>query len=220
MTGVRVLVVDDDDEMRDAICDVLTRYGFEPAPAATCAEALEQGAAVELVILDLGLPDGDGLSVCAALAPTTPIIVVSARGSETDRVAALEVGADDYLSKPFSPRELVARCRSVLRRSTATSRTVRAGDLQVDIERYDVRIGGQPVELTTKERELLVAIARRNGALVRRAELADEVWGSALWPVTRSIDVHVSSLRRKLGDTARPSRYIETVHGLGFRLVR
>ncbi len=220
--GARVLVVEDEPDVCAALSDVLTGHGFGVVIAGTRAEALERGPAVDLVVLDLGLPDGDGLEICGELARRTPVVVVSARADEVDRVVALELGADDYLAKPFGPRELVARCRSVLRRAGGRPirRVVRLEDLEIDLERYEVRRAGQPVDLTTKERELLVALARRDGGLVRREDLAEEVWGSGLWPVNRSLDVHMSSLRRKLGDTAREPRYIQTVHGIGFRVLR
>jgi DNA-binding response OmpR family regulator len=147
--------------------------------------------------------------------------VISGRVDEGDRVAALELGADDYVTKPFGSRELVARCRSVLRRQRAATRSglIQVGDLEIDIERYEARHRKQPLELTTKELALLVALARRLGDLVRREQLAEEVWGSGVWSVNRSLDVHMSSLRRKLGDSPHHPRYIQTVHGLGFRLL-
>jgi DNA-binding response OmpR family regulator len=216
-----VLVVEDEHAVLDAMTDVLARFGYAVEKATTRSEAAERGADFDLVVLDLGLPDGDGLEICAELAARVPVIVVSARASETHRVVALEVGADDYLAKPFGPRELVARCRAVLRRATKPSRAVvRVDDLEIDIDRLEARRDGVPLQLTTKERELLVAIARRDGALVRREDLAEEVWGASSWSVRRSIDVHVSTLRRKLGDSSRQPRYIVTLHGAGFRLAR
>ena len=206
--------------MRAALCEVLEGYGFRSTGVGTRADAVAGAASADLVLLDLGLPDGDGLDVCTEIAGTTSLIVVSARGAEADRVCALELGADDYLAKPFGPRELVARCRSVLRRTETTRTVIRSGDLEVDVDRFEARRGDVTIELTTKERELLVALAVRRGALVRREELADEVWGAPLWSVARSIDVHLSSLRRKLDDDPRAPRHIATVHGLGYRLVR
>lgn len=220
--AIRVLVVDDEPDVCAALSEVLTNHGFAVDAVGTRAEALERSSGVDLVVLDLGLPDGDGLDICVELARRAPVVVVSARPDEVDRVVALELGADDYLAKPFGAREFVARCRSVLRRAggPAVRSLVRLNDLEIDLERYEVRRGDHVVDLTTKERELIVALARRHGALVRREELAEEVWGSGLWPVNRSLDVHVSSLRRKLGDTARKPHYIQTVHGLGFRILR
>jgi DNA-binding response OmpR family regulator len=188
--------------------------------AGTVADARRLAPEGELLLLDLGLPDGDGLLLCAELAGILPIIVISARGDETDRVVALELGADDYLPKPFSTRELVARCRSVLRRSRESGPSTRviAGDLEIDLKDLSVNRGGESIELTTKESELLVCLAADVGRLVRRNKLASEVWDSDLGYVNRSIDVHVSSLRRKLGRRPDGSGYIDTVHGVGYRL--
>ena len=217
----RVLVVDDEDDLREALCDTLRSHGFDTEGVTTRAEAVAQGPAADLVLLDLGLPDGDGIEVCTELAARVPLIVISARGGEAERVTALELGADDFLAKPFSARELVARCRSVLRRGGGRpSSRVRVDHLEVDLEAMEAWVDGQLVELTTKERELLVALARRQGSLVRREDLADQVWGAPLWSVSRSLDVHMSSLRRKLGDPAREPRFIQTAHGIGFRLLR
>jgi DNA-binding response OmpR family regulator len=220
--GARVLVVDDEPDLCTALRHLLTRHGFSVETVGTRSEAMERASSFDLVVLDLGLPDGDGLDICGALARQTPVVVVSARADEVDRVVALELGADDYLAKPFGGRELVARCRSVLRRAGGprVRHVVRLDDLEIDLERYEVRRAGLPVDLTTKERQLLVALAQRGGGVVRREELAAEVWGGGLWPVNRSLDVHMSSLRRKLGDTAREARYIQTMHGIGFRLLR
>jgi DNA-binding response OmpR family regulator len=218
--AMKVLVVEDDPDLCDAIVDVLSRHGFSVERAGTRQGAMEGSTDVHLVVLDLGLPDGDGLDVCGELSKRVPLIVISARADETDRIVALELGADDYLAKPFGPRELVARVRSVLRRSArGTGVIVRSGDLAVDLDRYEVTLAGESIELTTKERELLVAIARRNGNVVKRGDLADEVWGANLWLVSRTLDVHMSSLRRKLGDTGRNASFVQTVHGIGYRLL-
>jgi DNA-binding response OmpR family regulator len=216
----RVLVVEADPDLRAVLADTFSRFGFSVETAGTRAEAIEQAIDADLIVLDLDLFHGDGLDVCSELARHTPVVVVSARAEEVDRVLALELGADDCLSKPFGPRELVARCRTVLRRAgRSVGPRIWAHDLQIDLHRHDVRQRGRAVDLTTKERELLLALARRAGGLVRRAELIEEVWGSSLWQADRSLDVHMSSLRRKLGDDARNPRYIQTVHGSGFRLL-
>jgi DNA-binding response OmpR family regulator len=218
----RVLVVEANPDVRAGLADTLSHFGFSVVTAGTRAEAVEHAFDADLIVLDLDLSDGDGLEVCSELARRAPVVVVSVRAEEVDRVIALELGADDYLSKPFGVRELVARCRTVLRRAgrPVGTRTVWVRDLQIDLHRHEVRQRGQVVDLTTKERELLLALARRAGGLVRRAELAEEVWGSHLWQYHRSLDVHMSSLRRKLGDSPRNPRYIQTVHGSGFRLLR
>jgi DNA-binding response OmpR family regulator len=215
-----VIVVEDEVELRSAVCDALIRFGFDVIEAATVADARRLAPEGELLLLDLGLPDGDGLLLCAELAGILPIIVISARGDEADRVVALELGADDYIPKPFSTRELVARCRSVLRRTreSAPAARVVSGDLEIDVEGLAVRRAGEPIELTTKECELLARLAADIGRLVRRNKLASDVWASDLGYVNRSIDVHVSSLRRKLGRRPDGSGYIDTVHGVGYRL--
>jgi DNA-binding response OmpR family regulator len=216
-----VLVVDDEPDIVDALRDVLAGHGFEVRIARSGAEALPLVDGADLVLLDLGLPDGDGLDLCPQLAGRVGLIVISARADEIDRVTALELGADDYLAKPFGPREVVARCRALLRRlhrDTAAS-VVSIGDLEIDLDRFEARIAGESIDLTAKEIQLLVALARTPGRLITREELAEEVWGTNIGLVSRSIDVHLSSLRRKLGDDARRPRYIQTVHGLGFRLL-
>jgi DNA-binding response OmpR family regulator len=216
----RVLIVEDEPDVGQALSYGLSEHGFSVDQVATCAGAMARMVGVDLVLLDLGVADFDSLAVCARLSELAGLVVISARDEEADRVAALELGADDYLAKPFGLRELVARCRSVLRRTRRQpGAVVRTGDLEIDLERYEARHAGQPVPLTTKELGLLVALARRPGCLVRREDLAEEVWGAGLWPVNRSIDVHMSSLRRKLGDSPRHPRHVQTVHGLGFRLL-
>jgi DNA-binding response OmpR family regulator len=216
-----VLVVDDESELAEAVVAALQRHGFDCEWVTTLAEAVERAGDAELVLLDLGLPDGDGLSQCAAIAAKAPLIVISARGEEVDRVLALELGADDYLAKPFSTRELIARCRAVLRRSGTARRTVvRVSDLDIDVDAFEVRRDGEPIELTAKETALLMALAQQQGALVRRSKLAEDVWESPLSLVQRTIDTHVSSLRAKLGVPPDGGTYIETMHGAGYRLRR
>ena len=212
-----VLIIDDEDELRDALADVLRRHGFDVECGRSRQDALDGVGTADLVLLDLGLPDGDGLEICQGLAAATALIVISARGEEVDRVTALELGADDYLSKPFGSRELVARCRSVLRRSARGHEVVRVDDAEFDLDRLEVRVAGERVALTTKELELAIAIAERRGAVARREELADEVWHDSAWTVRRTLDVHMSGLRRKLDPHDR-QRYLETVHGIGFRV--
>jgi DNA-binding response OmpR family regulator len=200
--ATRILVVEDDPDLADQMGSVLRRYGFEAEVVGTRAAALAGAGAVDLVLLDLSLPDGDGLEICAPLAAQCALLVISGRVEEADLVAALEIGADDYLTKPFGSRELVARCRAVLRRRSPAPRgsVVRVGELEINLERHEARYQGRPLEL------------------VRREEIAEDVWGAGVWSVNRSLDVHMSSLRRKLGDSPNHPRYIQTVHGLGFRL--
>jgi DNA-binding response OmpR family regulator len=216
----RVLIVEDGSELAETLGEHLARLGFSVETASTAAGALERAADADLVLLDLGLLDGDGLHLCPRLAERAGLVVLSGRDGESERVAALELGADDFVTKPAGLSEVVARCRSVLRRTRRRGGpVVRTGDVEIDLERYEARRDGQPLPLTTKELGLLVALARHPGRLVRREDLAEEVWGAGLWPVNRSIDVHMSSLRRKLGESSRQPRHVQTVHGLGFRLL-
>jgi DNA-binding response OmpR family regulator len=217
----RILIVEDDLDLAGRMDAVLRRYGFQTEVVGTRTAALDRVSGVDLVLLDLSLPDGDALEICARLAARGGLVVISEHGGEADRVAALELGADDYMTKPFPFRELVARCRAVLRRTSTTVKgsVVQVGELEIDIERYEARCRRCPLELTTKELAVLVALARRIGTLVRREDLAREVWGAGIWSVNQSLDVHISSLRRKLGDSPHQPRYIQTVHGLGFRLL-
>jgi DNA-binding response OmpR family regulator len=216
-----VLVVDDEAELAEAVVAALQRHGFGCEWVTTLADAVARAADAELVLLDLGLPDGDGLTMCSAIAALAPLIVISARGEEVDRVLALEMGADDYLAKPFSTRELIARCRAVLRRSGTVRRTVvRAADLDIDVDAFEVRRDGETIDLTSKEMAILALLAEHQGALVRRSMIAHDVWESPLSLVQRTIDTHVSSLRSKLGSPPDGGAYIETLHGAGYRLRR
>jgi two-component system catabolic regulation response regulator CreB len=215
-----VLVVDDEPELAEAVAAALEEHGYETRLAASVGEARERLPGTDLVLLDLGLPDGDGLTWCGPFAEHAPLIVISARDGVVDRVAALEMGADDYLPKPFSTRELVARCRAVLRRSGAPRRRrapIRVADLVIDADAFTVVRGDRLVPLTTKETELLLALVERRGVTLRRAELAATVWGSDVGFVNRSLEVHISSLRTKLGRRPDGSDDIVTVHGVGYR---
>jgi len=215
-----IAMIEDEVELRLAVRDLLRRYGFETLEGSTIAEARTLAGQADLMLLDLGLPDGDGLSLCGELAEQVPLIVLSARGDEADRVAALELGADDYLAKPFFPRELVARCHSVLRRHqrVAPRRQVTSADVVVDLDAFRVSRGQELIALTTKEIELMMCLAEHIGQPVRRHELAERVWGTSLGFVSRSLDVHISSLRQKLGKRPDGQGYIDTVHGMGYRL--
>jgi len=224
MARSRILIVEEDLELARQLEILLRGYGFETETVTTRRAALDRAGSADLVLLDLVLPDGDGLEICAPLAGLSALVVVSDRADEVDRVAALELGADDYVTRPFGARELVARCRAILRRSRggpreASASVVLAGDLEVDLERYEARYRGRPLPLTTKELSLLMVLARRPGQLVRRDELAAAVWGADLWSVNRTLDVHMSALRRKLADAAGHSASLQTVHGHGFRLL-
>lgn len=216
---MRLLLVEDDPNISGPLAEGLRREGFEVELAPTGAAALA-AAPPDLVLLDLGLPDLEGRVVCQELRArsTVPIIVVTARGEEIDRVVLLELGADDYVVKPFGFRELVARIRAVLRRSGGAPRhepdaTIEFGDLRIDRRTRSVVLAEQPVALTPKEFDLLACLANDPGAVVSRDQLIREVWDEHWWGSTKTLDVHVASLRKKL----RPE-LIETVRSVGFRL--
>jgi DNA-binding response OmpR family regulator len=216
---VRLLVVEDDDAIAVPLIDGLARAGFDVDRAATGAEALKRLAGVELVLLDLGLPDMDGGEVCRHIRSISavPIIVVSARGDESDRVLGLELGADDYIVKPFGMRELIARVRAVSRRSATeadSESAQRVGVIEIDRRTRRVTIEGSEVALSPKEFDLLSLLGEDPGAVVSRQQIMDEVWDPHWYGPTKTLDVHVASLRKKLGDPT----LIETVRSVGFRL--
>ena len=214
---MRVLVVEDEDAIAEPLAEGLRREGFEVARARTGGEALA-AAEADVMLLDQRLPDMDGLDVCRRVRERSgvPIIVVTARGEEADRVVGLELGADDYVVKPFGLRELIARIRAVTRRTHDRSpdAPLCVGALEVDTRARRVHMDGREVELTPKEFDLLAALARDPGAAVSRRRLLEEVWDTTWYGSTKTIDVHVAALRRKLDDPG----LIETVRGVGFRL--
>jgi two-component system alkaline phosphatase synthesis response regulator PhoP len=200
--------------------------GFTVNTAGDGPAALASARAVapDLVVLDLGLPGMDGIDVARELhrRSPVPIIILTARGAEVDRVLGLELGADDYLVKPFSPRELVARVRAVLRRSAGPQdagddRPIGAGDVVVDPGRRRVTVGGRPVDLTATEFDLLAHMARRPGRVFTRAQLLDAIHGVAVESFDRAVDAHVKNIRRKLEPDPHRPRYLLTVHGVGYR---
>ena len=216
---MRLLVVEDDDAIAVPLIEGLERAGYTVDRAATGAEALVRVAAVELVLLDLGLPDMDGSDVCRLIRSVSavPIIVVSARGDESDRVLGLELGADDYIVKPFGMRELIARVRAVARRTTTESDPVtvqRIGELEIDRRTRRVTMADRELSLSPKEFDLLSLLGDDPGAVVSRQQIMDEVWDPHWYGPTKTLDVHVASLRKKLGDPT----LIETVRSVGFRL--
>jgi two-component system, OmpR family, response regulator RegX3 len=225
-----VLLVDDEESITEPLSEALTREGFDADVAGTAAGALAlaRETAPDLVLLDLMLPDGSGLDVCRALRQESqvPIIMVTARGDETDRVAGLELGADDYVTKPFSARGVVARIRAVLRRAETTAATaagapspaLEVGPLRIEPERRTATFAGRPLELSRKEFDLLAVLARESGKVVTREHLLEEVWETTWFGSTKTLDVHVSAVRRKLGDDPAAPRYLHTVRGVGFRL--
>jgi two-component system, OmpR family, response regulator RegX3 len=215
--SVRVLLVEDEDAIADPLTEGLRREGFEVTRAANGTDALA-APKPDLVLLDLRLPDIDGLDVCRQLRERSdvPIIVVTARGEEADRVVGLELGADDYVVKPFGTRELIARIRAVMRRGRQTTHEgpIRVGELEIDERSRRARLRGEDVDLTPKEFDLLLALARDPGAAVSRRRLLEDVWQTSWYGSAKTIDVHVAALRRKLGDPG----WIETIRGVGFRL--
>jgi phosphate regulon transcriptional regulator PhoB len=221
-----VLIVEDEPDIRNLIVHHLTRDGFRCRTAGSGAEALARVRAVapDLVVLDLMLPEMTGLEVCRRLRadPTTagvPIIMLTAKTDEVDRIVGLEMGADDYVAKPFSPKELVARVRAVLRRAHPgeTSRPLAAGTVSLDTSRHVVTVGGRPVELTPKEFDLLHALLEAGGRVLSREHLLNRVWGYARADEieSRTVDVHIRRLRSKLGPE---ERRIATIKGVGYRL--
>jgi two-component system, OmpR family, alkaline phosphatase synthesis response regulator PhoP len=221
-----VLVVDDEPEIVRLVRDYLERAGFAVATAADGEEALRAAHRVrpDIVVLDLGLPGLDGLDVARELrrGGEVPIIMLTARTEEADRVAGLELGADDYVPKPFSPRELVARVRAVLRR-TDSARTpgdvVRAGEgLVLDAARMEATVDGRAVDLTATEFALLLYMARQPGRVFTRAQLLDAVHGVAVESYERAIDAHVKNIRRKIEADPHAPRHLLTVFGVGYRV--
>jgi two-component system alkaline phosphatase synthesis response regulator PhoP len=221
MTDVKkILVVEDESAIARVVRDYLEQAGFEAQTVGDGDAAL--AAARASVVLDICLPGRDGLDVTRELrrASSVPIIVLTARGEESDRIVGLELGADDYIVKPFSPKELVARVRAVLRRVEAAQtpvEVIRAAGVEIDLSRRQVSVAGRPVELTATELELLAALARQPGRVFTRAQLLDAVHGVSFDSYERAIDAHVKNLRRKIEPTPGAPRYIQTVYGVGYR---
>ncbi|MFB8179154.1 response regulator transcription factor [Streptomyces sp. NPDC055966] len=234
---MHVLLIEDDDRVAGPLAEGLRRFGFTVEHARNGADGLAVPEA-EMVLLDLGLPDMDGIDVCRALRSrsSVPIIMITARDDEVDRVLGLELGADDYVSKPFGVRELVARIRAVTRRARPlvpatpreepppsadlvrqpwTSRIHRIGPLTIDHRTRQVRLHEAPIALAPKEFDLLVCLAEDPGAVCSRRQILDTAWEPNFFGPTKTLDVHIAALRRKLGDAA----WIENIRGIGFRLV-
>jgi DNA-binding response OmpR family regulator len=220
-----ILIVDDEPKITRLVADYLEAAGLATVSARSGDEALMRARTQppDLVVLDLGLPGIDGLDVTRALRRIgdVPIIMLTARDDETDRIIGLELGADDYVTKPFSPRELVARVRAVLRRRSAVgeAEVLRSGDLLLDVPRMRVTRAGEPVELTATEFALVSAMARQPGRVFTRSQLLDAIHGVAFESYERAIDAHVKNIRRKLEPSPRQPRYLQTVYGVGYRLV-
>ena len=220
----RILIVEDEASIAEPFARLLEREGFQTTIAETAAGALRAARAEcpDLVVLDLALPDGDGRDVCRTLRAESqvPVIMLTARGTETDRVVGLELGADDYVVKPFSAAEVIARIRAVLRRSASASGApaaargpIRVRALDVDLTARRATLAGSEVELSRKEFDLLAELVRHAGEVVTREQLMSRVWDENWFGSTKTLDVHVGWLRRKLGDPA----YIDTIRGVGFR---
>ena len=224
---MRALLVDDDRELARLLTDYFEPHGVELSHVETGDGALDRVSSglFDVVLLDVMLPGMDGFEVCRTLRQRTnlPIVMLTARGDDTDRIVGLELGADDYVPKPFNPRELMARIRAVLRRARpgAIAERLRIGELEVDVPGHKATLDGKPILLTSFEFRLLVLLARRAGEAVSREELAMALKGSDYDPsVDRSLDVHVSHLRQKLEEDPRDPRRIRTVRGIGYALVR
>jgi DNA-binding response OmpR family regulator len=222
----RVLVIDDDEALSAMLGEYLRGFGFEVllrADAATGLAALREQA-IDAVLLDVMLPDRDGFAVCREIRATNevPVLMLTARGDETERIIGLELGADDYLPKPFNPRELLARLRAILRRRTGrkSSTALRFGRLEIDRDARAVRVDGEERALTSHQFDLLVALAENAGRVLTREALMDRVRGSALEAFDRSIDVHVSRIRAAIADDPKRPRRVVTVRGAGYVFVR
>jgi DNA-binding response OmpR family regulator len=226
MSKKKVLVIEDERPIAEPLAEALRREGFDVTLAGSATDGLDSfsSQAPDIVLLDVMLPDGDGRDVLRQIRQTSrvPVVMVSARGEEMDRVLGLELGADDYVTKPFSAAELVARMRAVLRRSAAeppgdADGSVAIGEVTMNLDTRAVTVGDEPVDLTVKEFELLRVLLANPGRLVKRDDLVSEVWDPNWFGSTKTLDVHVSSLRKKLGDDPAEPRYIHTVRGVGFR---
>jgi two-component system response regulator RegX3 len=225
----RILFVEDERSISEPFSKALAREGFEPHVAGTAARALELADSLDpdLILLDLHLPDGDGRDVCRTIRARSgvPIIILTARGTETDRIVGLELGADDYVVKPFSGAEVIARIRAVLRRTApaaaaadaAPEEPISIGDLHIDLAARRATLRDEELALSRKEFDLLAELVRNAGRVVTREALMDRVWDENWFGSTKTLDVHVRWLRGKLGETAENAHYLQTVRGVGFR---
>ncbi|WP_025273484.1 response regulator transcription factor [Haloglycomyces albus] len=222
----RVLVVEDEESFSDALSYMLKKEGFEVtiAPDGTTAISEFSTTGADIVLLDLMLPEKSGTEVCRELRAISevPIIMVTARDTEIDKIVGLELGADDYVTKPYSPRELVARIRAVLRRSNERtadndSSTLESGPVRMDVERHVVTVNNTEIQLPLKEFELLELLLRNAGRVLTRGQLIDRVWGADYVGDTKTLDVHIKRLRSKLEDSPSKPQYLVTVRGLGYK---
>jgi two-component system response regulator VicR len=223
----RILLVEDDTSIQKGLVDVLTTEHFQVLTAGTGERGAQTARRenIDLIILDLGLPDMDGADLCSALRRdgiTTPVLMLTSRGQEMDKVLGLELGADDYMTKPFSVRELVARVRALLRRQAPLIKTIEDiafGHVEVDFRKQDARKNGVPVKLSSREFEVLRYLIQHAGEVVTRDMLLNEVWGYEQFPTTRTVDNYILSLRKKLEDDPAEPVYLQTVHTSGYRFV-
>lgn len=216
----RVLLAEDDTSISQPLTRALRREGYDVDVAETGTDTLTRAgdSGVDLLVLDLGLPEMDGLDVCRKLRAdgnSLPILVLTARADEVDTVVGLDAGADDYVTKPFRLAELLARVRALLRRGVSDSSTV--GGVRIDVDSRRAWVGDRELSLTTKEFDLLRVLVREAGKVVSREQIMHEVWDAKWWGSTKTLDMHISWLRRKLGDEATDPQYITTVRGVGFR---
>ncbi len=225
MKSGRILFVEDENAISEPFSEALKRAGFEPVVARTAGQAIEMAERLQpdLVLLDLRLPDGDGRDVCRQLRRTSdvPILMLTASGTETDRIIGLELGADDYVVKPFSSAEVISRIRAVLRRAAWREPdlpgTIQIGELELNIAARRATFAGEELKLPRKEFDLLAELVRHAGEVVGREDLMARVWDVNWFGSTKTLDVHIRSLRKKLGDDPADPRYIQTVRGVGFR---
>ena len=223
----KILIIEDEPDMVLGLKDNFEFEGYEVHTAADGAAGLERARAQkpDLVILDIMLPKLSGLEVCKTLRSEgfeAPIIMLTARGQEIDKVVGLELGADDYVTKPVSIRELLARVRAILRRTDGTKKRLsryRFADLELDFETYRARKAGEPLDLSPREFELLRYLIERKGETVSRDRLLEDVWGYESYPSTRTVDTHIAKLRAKIGDSGSEPRHILTIHGMGYKFV-
>jgi two-component system response regulator RegX3 len=222
---LRILVVEDEPTISEPLADHLARDGFEPVIASTMSDAREayRQRSPDLILLDVMLPDGDGRDLARDIRKESdvPIVMLTARGEEVDRVVGLELGADDYVVKPFSARELSARIRAILRRGRSAQRRapIEIGAISLDPAARTVTKNGEPVELAAREFDLLHILMANAGEVVRRERIMDEVWDPHWFGPTKTLDVHISWLRKKIEDTPSRPRYITTIRGVGFRFL-
>jgi two-component system, OmpR family, response regulator RegX3 len=220
--GPKILLVEDEPGIVEPLVAHLTRAGFDPTPAMTLADARSSFARTrpDLVVIDVMLPDGDGRDLCRELraASAVPIVILTARASEVDKISGLELGADDYVVKPFSAGELVARMRAILRRARSDDRRmIEVGDLRLDADAHVVTKDGVPLRMAAREFDLLALLMRNAGRAIRREDIMDQVWDPHWFGSTKTLDVHIAWLRKKIEDDPAHPRYITTIRGVGFR---